>query len=158
VMKGDKKTRIGTAAFVILFNGVLVQTMRTAYRDAQNDEDDKLLDPENWNPSRFTIGILTDPLYGFPIFGQIAQDLIMELAGQKAFKGNVLDMIPDAGKSMRRMITPNEYIEDGELDKFFSDFQKISTLGAVVSKRSAASAVVMNILTQAAKLLKNLTN
>ena len=68
----------GRAAITtVAFGGVFASLIRTIAADVRDDDDEEIFDAKYWNPYRLALQSVTAPLQGIPVFGDIAEYLLL---------------------------------------------------------------------------------
>ena len=68
----------GRAAITtVVFGGVFASLIRAIAADVRDDDDDEVFDSKYWNPYRLALQSVTAPLQGIPVFGDIAEYLLL---------------------------------------------------------------------------------
>jgi hypothetical protein len=149
-VKGDVKTKAGTAFYVLIANALFAEILRTGWRDLLNDEESE----DDWDLTVIALNAVLDPLYGVPIFGAMAQDAVKSAAGQRTMSGTVLDTGQNAIPAIKRIAELDYNAE--EFDNVVTDMNRVLGGAAMLDQRAASLRSIGNILEQAAKLANNL--
>jgi hypothetical protein len=102
--------------YVLIFNGVLAALMRTMLRDLRDDEDDEIFDwDDTWNPKRLLMMVLTEPLYGVPVLGEMTEEAIFRAAREYRPEGSLYS-VADPAFSLSRVPQHLSNLLEGEVD------------------------------------------
>lgn len=144
-----EKARATFVTFAV--GGGFATLIRTIMRDLKDDEDEELFDEKNWDPKRFAIMSLIDPLGGVPLFGDLAQSAVLNAFGVWSPSGgagifsNVADM-PGATADLM----PWNWDDIDNVDDVLKDVETILQGGAALpyapGQTSAAYASVTHFL------------
>lgn len=102
--------------YVLIFNGVFAALMRTMLRDLRDDEDDEIFDwDDTWNPKRLLMMVLTEPLYGVPVLGEMTEEAIFRAAREYRPEGSLYS-VADPAFSLSRVPQHFSNLLEGEVD------------------------------------------
>lgn len=113
-----EKARAAAVTWVI--GGVFASLIRSAWRDARDDDDEEVFDERNWSPKKLALLSLTGPLQGIPFLGAELESSIYSIGGEYQPGGNLLGSIPKAFKAATRVMAwgdakPEEIMRDVDL-------------------------------------------
>ena len=110
----DEKSR--ALLYVFIINGVFAALMRTMLRDLRDDEDDEIFDwDDTWNPKRLLMMVLTEPLYGVPVLGEMTEEAIFRAAREYRPEGSLYS-VADPAFSLSRVPQHFSNLLEGEVD------------------------------------------
>jgi len=75
-----------------VLQSLMANLIRAAWRDARDDEDDDLFDEKNWSAKRLALAVLTEPLAGVPVVGDLVESAVYRGAGEHQFSGGLLEL------------------------------------------------------------------
>jgi hypothetical protein len=102
--------------YVLVFNGVFAALMRTMLRDLRDDDDDEIFDwDDTWNPKRLLMMVLTEPLYGVPVLGEMTEEAIFRAAREYQPEGSLYS-VADPAFSLSRVPQHFSNLLEGEVD------------------------------------------
>jgi hypothetical protein len=137
--------------YVIVFNGVLSALIRTAWRDLRDDEEDE----DEWSVRRILLSVASEPLYGFPGFGEIAQDAIFAAAGEWKPDGSILDAPVKAPPAIVRAPENFGMVLEGDFEQPLRDLETILMAGGLFNDTVAGLASFSHVLRDAESLIRN---
>jgi len=145
----------GRAAITtVAFGGVFASLIRTIAADVRDDDDEEIFDAKYWNPTRLALQSMTAPFQGIPVFGDIAEYLVLSSAkalgadtGYLFSGGDMLSGAKDMGMSGVKLAvsladvaqqSPDAEIEASlkHLDKFLSGMGVFNNNAAAASSFS----------------------
>lgn len=83
---------------------IIGQTISNAWRDARDDDDDKVFDPENWNAKDYGIAMAMGPASGLPLLGDVFELSSDYMLGHRSFKGGIDSDVATGGKELKDLI------------------------------------------------------
>jgi hypothetical protein len=102
--------------YVLLINGVFGAILRTMLRDLRDDEDDEIFDwDDTWSPKRLALMVLTEPLYGVPVLGEMSEEAIFRAFREYRPEGSLYS-VADPAFSLSRMPEHVSNLLEGEVD------------------------------------------
>jgi hypothetical protein len=102
--------------YVFIINGVFAALMRTMLRDLRDDEDDEIFDwDDTWNPKRLALMVMTEPLYGVPVLGEMAEEAIFRAFREYRPEGSLYS-VADPAFSLSRVPEHFSNLLEGEVD------------------------------------------
>jgi hypothetical protein len=102
--------------YVFIINGVFAALMRTMLRDLRDDEDDEIFDwDDTWSPKRLALMVMTEPLYGVPVLGEMAEEAIFRAFREYRPEGSLYS-VADPAFSLSRVPEHFSNLLEGELD------------------------------------------
>jgi hypothetical protein len=110
--KGDLSR---AALYVMVFNGVLATIIRSAIRDIRDGDDEELFDEKNWSAARLLGMVISEPLYGFPVVGEVFEKAIFSALGVYKPDGSLFD-VQGAVPALKRIPSNLTDIMKGEAD------------------------------------------
>jgi hypothetical protein len=137
--------------YVIVFNGVLSALIRTAWRDLRDDEEGE----DEWGMRRILLSVASEPLYGFPGFGEIAQDAIFAAAGEWKPSGSILDAPVKAPPAIVRAPENFGMVLEGDFEQPLRDLETILMAGGLFNDTVAGLASFSHVLRDAESLIRN---
>lgn len=132
------------ALYVFLFNAGISTLIRTAWRDARDDEEKET----DWDPRKLLLSAMAEPLYGIPVVGDAAQDAIFSAAGQWMPQGGLIQL-KNAPGAVGDIFT-------GEGDS--RDVETILMTLGLGNDSFAAAASLMHLYRDAEALIRNAAN
>ena len=147
--KGNAEQRVGAAFYLFIGSSMFSVILKEWWRDVRSDDED-----DDWDPGRMALEMVIDPLYGVPIFGAMAQDVVRAGFGEKTWDGTILDSGKNAIPSVKRL-TRWDY-DDDEIDRIVSDVNKIIGGFSIFSKNAANAKSITNIIEDGTKVIDNL--
>jgi hypothetical protein len=141
------KGELGRALlYVMVFNGLLAMVIRNAFRDLKDGDDDELFDEKNWGWGRMAAMWVSEPLYGFPVLGESAEQAIFAAAGEYQPKSGLLDVDKAVPALMRLPETAGDIVA-GEADwrQVVRDGNRLLMAGGLMSSTLAAAASLSNL-------------
>jgi hypothetical protein len=134
-----------------LIGGAITTLIRTAWRDARDDDDEEIFDKKNWSAGRLTFATLTGPLKGLPVLGDSLEATAAAMAGEYSQEGNLLTMIPNAAKAAKRLVVdgPDDWQEA------MTDAERLLMGLGVFSDSAAAAAQFSHLVRDSFSLLDN---
>ena len=158
----------GRAAITtVLFGGVFASLIRTIAADVRDDDDEEVFDAKYWNPTRLALQSITAPIQGIPIFGDIAEYLLLSTAkaagantGYLFSGGDMLSNAGDMGFSLIKLATSLSDITQGDPDAEIEDSLKhldrfLSGMG-VVNNNAADASAFSHLIKDLFKIGKNI--
>jgi hypothetical protein len=158
----------GRAAITtVVFGGVFASLIRAIAADVRDDDDDEVFDSKYWNPYRLALQSVTAPLQGIPVFGDIAEYLLLSSAkavgvdtGYLYSGGDMLSNAKDSGFSLIKLAVslsdlaqqdPDAEVEESlkHLDRFLSGM-------GVFNNNAAAAASFSHLLKDLFMIGKNI--
>jgi hypothetical protein len=139
--------------YVIVFNGVLSSLIRTAWKDLRDDDEDE----DEWSLQRILLSVATEPLYGFPGFGEIAQDAIFAAAGEYTPSGSILDAPKKIPTAIVRAPENFQMLLEGDLEQPLRDLETLLMAGGLFNDNIAAVSSLAHIVRDAEALIRNFT-
>lgn len=158
----------GRAAITtVVFGGVFASLVRTIAADIRDDDDEEVFDSKYWNPTRLALQSITAPFQGIPVFGEIAEYLLLSSAkglgadtGYLFSGGDMLSGAGDMGLSGIKLAVslydlaqdnPDAEIEESikHLDRFLSGM-------GVINNNAAAAASFSHLMKDLFKIGKNI--
>jgi hypothetical protein len=158
----------GRAAITtVVFGGVFASLIRAIAADVRDDDDDEIFDSKYWNPYRLALQSVTAPLQGVPVFGDIAEYLLLSSAkavgvdtGYLYSGGDMLSNAKDSGFSLIKLAVslsdlaqqdPDAEVEESlkHLDRFLSGM-------GVFNNNAAAAASFSHLLKDLFMIGKNI--
>jgi len=139
--------------YVIVFNGVLSSLIRTAWKDLRDDDEDE----DEWSLQRILLSVATEPLYGFPGFGEIAQDAIFAAAGEYTPSGSILDAPKKIPTAIVRAPDNFQMLLEGDLEQPLRDLETLLMAGGLFNDNIAAVSSLAHIVRDAEALIRNFT-
>jgi hypothetical protein len=139
--------------YVIVFNGVLSSLIRTAWKDLRDDDEDE----DEWSLQRILLSVATEPLYGFPGFGEIAQDAIFAAAGEYKPSGSILDAPKKIPTAIVRAPENFQMLLEGDLEQPLRDLETLLMAGGLFNDNIAAVSSLAHIVRDAEALIRNFT-
>jgi hypothetical protein len=130
--------------YVIVLNGIFSTILRNAWRDLRDDDDEEIFDDKHWNLGTLAAVGLTDWLYGFPILGDVAQNMALKLAGQHTFDGGIFTAVTDSAAPIKRI--PDALSGEMETREVLRDVDRILTAMGIFNKDIAAAASFMHLV------------
>ena len=137
--------------YVIVFNGVLSALIRTAWRDLRDDEEGE----DEWGMRRILLSVASEPLYGFPGFGEIAQDAIFAAAGEWKPSGSILDAPVKAPAAIVRAPENFGMVLEGDFEQPLRDLETMLMAGGLFNDTIAGLASFSHVLRDAESLIRN---
>jgi hypothetical protein len=137
--------------YVIVFNGVLSALIRTAWRDLRDDEEGE----DEWGMRRILLSVASEPLYGFPGFGEIAQDAIFAAAGEWKPSGSILDAPVKAPAAIVRAPENFGMVLEGDFEQPLRDLETMLMAGGLFNDTVAGLASFSHVLRDAESLIRN---
>jgi hypothetical protein len=102
--------------YVFIINGVFAALMRTMLRDLRDDEDDEIFDwDDTWSPKRLALMVMTEPLYGVPVLGEMAEEAIFRAFREYRPEGSLYS-VADPAFSLSRVPEHFSNLLEGEVD------------------------------------------
>jgi hypothetical protein len=139
--------------YVVVFNGVLSSLIRTAWKDLRDDDEDE----DEWSLQRILLSVATEPLYGFPGFGEIAQDAIFAAAGEYKPSGSILDAPKKIPTAIVRAPENFQMLLEGDLEQPLRDLETLLMAGGLFNDNIAAVSSLAHIVRDAEALIRNFT-
>ena len=139
--------------YVIAINGVLASLIRTAWKDLRDDDEDE----DEWSLQRMLLSVATEPLYGFPGFGEIAQDAIFAAAGEWKPSGSILDAPVKVMPAIVRAPENFAMLLEGDLEQPLRDLETILMAGGLFNENIAALSSLSHVIRDAEGLIRNFT-
>ena len=139
--------------YVVAINGILASLIRTAWKDLRNDDEDE----DEWSLQRMLLSVATEPLYGFPGFGEIAQDAIFAAAGEWQPSGSILDAPVKVMPAIVRAPENFSMLLEGDLEQPLRDLETILMAGGLFSENIAALSSLSHVIRDAEGLIRNFT-
>ena len=90
-------------AYVWIINGIMATVIRSAWKDARDDDDEEVFDSENWDLKRMALSVATEPFYGLPAIGSMIQAGAFKAAGEYLPEGNLFSSGSRAVKPVSRI-------------------------------------------------------
>jgi hypothetical protein len=113
--KRSKSDLARAALYVMVFNGVLATIIRSAIRDIRDGDDEELFDEKNWSAARLLGMVISEPLYGFPVVGEVFEKAIFSALGVYKPDGSLFD-VQGAVPALKRIPSNLTDIMEGEAD------------------------------------------
>lgn len=146
--------KMRTFATVWLLSSSMATLIRTAWRDARDDDDEEVFDERHWNPVRLAMATMTGPLQGIPLFGEMAEEFTYAMTGQYLPSGGLLSQGKDAATAIRRV---PDYLEGKEeWDTALKDAESLMSAAGLVNESFAAGASLIHIVRDLFGLGQNL--
>ena len=151
---GSAGERARAIAFFWMINGVGATVLRSMWRDVRDDgEDDEIFDAENWDVKSMTISSLLGPVTAVPVVGELLNDSVSILAGERTFDGTLLDAPKKGAKSLKNA---DDYLEgDVDLERALRDTEALLTTAGLFSEKAAAAKSITSLLRDVDKVLNN---
>jgi hypothetical protein len=130
------------AALVWGVNGVFAALLRTAWRDAKDDEDEEIFDEKNWNLKRLALSSALGPFGGVPLLGDGLEAGVYKLAGEYLPQGNMITGIAESVAAFGDIgDIPNQ-----DISETLRDVESMFTFLGGVSETAAAATSIMHIV------------
>jgi hypothetical protein len=102
--------------YVFIINGLFAAIVRTMLRDLRDDEDDEIFDwDDTWSPKRLAMMVMTEPLYGVPVLGEMAEEAIFRAFREYRPEGSLYS-VADPAFSLSRVPEHFSNLLEGEVD------------------------------------------
>jgi len=146
--KRPTRAALKAGVYIIMLNGLMSAIIRAAFRDLRDDEDDELFDAKNWSPKELPVRMLADVLYGFPVVGEMAGQVLYSAAGIYAPSGTVLDATQRAVPAIRRAPDTLADLLEGEADwgDVARDVNAVLAAMGLFNDQIAGAAAISNIV------------
>ncbi len=133
-----------TMAYVAMISPLLASLIRNAWRDARDSEDDDIFDERNWDAKRLALAVLTEPLAGVPVLGEMAQEAIYKGAGVYSPSGNLLSSGANALPALKRL--PGTLTGEEDARQVLRDAESLLTGAGLFNANLAAAASLSHIV------------
>jgi len=148
MLSAEGGVELGRAAlYVVLINGLMASVIRTAWRDARDDDEEN--DEKLWNVERMALATFTDWMFGFPVIGEEVQRGIYSAFGVYQPDGGLVDGISRSPQAIENLFI------DKDSEDILRDVETLLAGGGLFSQNASALTSGMHILRDVTGLLKN---
>jgi hypothetical protein len=135
-------TKLRTLGYLLIGNALFSSLIRTAWRDARDEEDDEFFDEKNWNIKTMLLRSLTDPFMGVPLFGEAIQEAAYALTGEYYNNSDLLSVT----RAMRAIRNVDDTLAgDRDMNDILGDINAILGLGGLFNQNIAAIASLSTV-------------
>lgn len=153
----NEKARAVSYAWII--NAAVGAVIRSAWKDARDDDDEEWFDDKSWSGKRAFLAFLTEPLYGFPAIGEALQGAVYSAAGEWHTSGNLFSSLERSMKPFSRVVDllsgQNEYKDTEDV---LRDTEAILTAMGLFSSNIAAAASLSHLARDLYGVSQNVTS
>jgi hypothetical protein len=144
--KRSKVDLARAALYVVIFNGVLATIIRSALRDIRDGDDEELFDEKNWSAKRLLGMVITEPLYGFPVVGEVFERAIFSALGVYKPDGSLFD-VQGAVPAAKRIPSNLADLIEGEADYrvIMRDVNRLLSAAGLFNGTIAGAASLSNL-------------
>jgi hypothetical protein len=136
----DAKRAARAMLYVVVLNSVMAGIIRNAWRDARNDDDDEWFDEKNWDLKRLGLSVLSSPMQGIPVLGDMFEAGVFAAGKEYLPQGNLMSSGPLAVNSLLHV--ENILAGEQEMDETMRDVETIlSGMGLANSTIAAAASL-----------------
>lgn len=146
--------RARALVYVIGINGIMASVIRSTWQDIRDSDDEEIFDERIWNVKRMTLATLTEPIYGFPVVGELATQAIFGIAGEYRPTGTLLDAPMRAPSAIRRI--PDTLAGETEWEDAIKDAEALLMLMGFGNDTIAGAASISHLARDAFSIGKNL--
>ena len=140
--KRPMATKLRTLGYLLVGNALFSSIIRTAWRDARDEEDDEWFDEKNWNIKKMLLTSLTDPFMGIPLFGEAIQEAAYALTGTYYNNSDLLS-VTRAMRAIRNV--DDTFAGDRDMDEILGDVNALLGLGGLFNQNIAAIASLSTV-------------
>lgn len=142
--KGDASQKARTIAYVILINSIMASIIRSAWKDARDDEDEEIFDERNWSLKRIALNAATDWTTGLPVIGEMIQAGAFKLAGEWQPEGGLFSTFSGAAPAVKRL--PDLFTGELDADQALKDIESILSAMGLANDSMAAAASLSHLV------------
>ena len=140
--KRPMATKLRTLGYLLVGNALFSSIIRTAWRDARDEDDDEWFDERNWNIKKMLLTSLTDPFMGIPLFGEAIQEAAYTLTGTYYNNSDLLSV----SRAMRAIRNVGDtFAGDRDMDEILGDVNALLGLGGLFNQNIAAIASLSTV-------------
>lgn len=147
----QRKARAVSVTFLV--GGGVSTLIRAVWRDMRDDGEDELFDDKNWNPLRLGLAVLTGPLQGIPVIGDLLGEAIDGFAGQRANSSGLFSNIARAPKALGHV--PGWFTGKSDLDEALRDAETILSAMGIMNETLSEAASLSHLVRDGYGLLQN---
>jgi hypothetical protein len=155
---GDPQ-RAARVAFVVWGAGGLAATLiRTAWRDARDDDDDEVLDDKHWGLKRLALQSLAGPLNGVPLWGDGIEALINSIGGQPNLGDSPMGSLARGWPAVKRLATFKSFKDNEPVEQTLKDVESLMTMMGLFYETAASSTSLFHVLRDASSLIDSFSD
>lgn len=147
-LSGAGPRQKAAAVGFVMVSALMSAAIKSAWRDARDDDDDEVFDGQNWSIKRLALATATDWLHGFPVFGDVIQGAAFAAAGERTLGGFALDTPERAARAVKEIATLDS-------NDVLRDIETMLMAAGYVSQTAAGLSSWMHVVRDIAGVLKN---
>jgi DNA repair protein RadC len=152
----NPRRAVKVAALVWGVGGLMAATLRNAWRDLRDDDDDELFDERNWGLARMAAATLAGPLHGIPGLSDAFESATGRAFGTYTPEGDLFSSAARGVTAARRLATLDFLDSDEPIEDLMRDVEAVLMAAGLVNETAASAASLMHPARDAVGVVSNL--